>query len=85
MAKRINIEGVVGFISSRGGQCLSTEYVNSRTHLIIECENKHIWSINWDNIKSGYWCPHCYGKLLKSISDAQSLAKKFNGECLSEE
>ena len=46
----------------RGGACLSTKYVNARTHLEWVCEKGHHWSATPDNVKRGTWCKECYQK-----------------------
>ena len=38
----------------------------------------------WHSIKSGVWCPHCYGRYIY-LSDLQNFVKKYEGQCLSTE
>jgi hypothetical protein len=45
--------------SSRGGECISNEYINSHTKLQWKCSKGHIWSAQPSNIKLGKWCPTC--------------------------
>ena len=42
---------------TKGGKCLSEEYINSKTKLIWQCKNGHEWGANPHNIQSGKWCP----------------------------
>ena len=58
--------------------------------MLWECEKGHQWHSTYTNIQSGHWCPKC--AILKSkaprtvsLSDAELLAKKHNGRCLSSE
>ena len=44
---------------SRGGRCLSTEYLNSKTPLDWECGGGHRWKATYRNVKSGTWCSEC--------------------------
>ena len=45
---------------SRGGQCLSTEYANSKTKLEFQCREGHRWFATRNNVLSkGSWCPTC--------------------------
>lgn len=63
---------------------MSEEYFNCNQKLLIKCEAGHIWNVCFDKLRQGRWCPFCYGRKLKSIDDAQVLAKKFSGECISQ-
>ena len=57
---KLTIEEFQQIAKDRGGECLSTEYVNSKTKLLFQCKNKDepFWS-RPDQIKEGSWCPHC--------------------------
>ena len=79
------IEEMREIAKSRNGECLSTEYVNSQTHLKWRCEHGHEWEAKPSNIKSGKWCPKCAGVIKYTIEEMQDLAKSRNGECLSTE
>lgn len=45
--------------SSRGGQCLSTEYVDTKTKLKWKCAFGHEWEATPRLLKAGHWCPEC--------------------------
>ena len=67
----------------RGGNCLSLEYINSKTPLLWQCAEGHTWHAQPNTITAGgRWCPHCAQKFPKDIHYMQSLAAKFGGECL---
>jgi hypothetical protein len=70
---------------SRGGECLSTEYVNWDTPLRWRCSNNHEWINRAGKIKSGQWCPTCAGKAPKGLAFLHDLAAAQGGRCLSEE
>ena len=56
----LTIDKCQQFAISKGGECLSTEYNNSKTKLLWECDKGHRWEARFDNIKfKGYWCPSC--------------------------
>lgn len=42
-----------------GGHILSTEYVNSQTHMEWICQYGHKWSAVSNSIVQGSWCPIC--------------------------
>ncbi|CAG8716689.1 12336_t:CDS:1 [Racocetra persica] len=70
---------------SRGGQCLSDNYINCNTPLRWKCVKGHKWTANFHSIKNGKtWCSICSDTRL-NISIAKELAHSKNGECLSEE
>jgi hypothetical protein len=62
---------------SRRGQCLSEQYVNARAKLIWKCNDGHIWSTSYDNIKRGTWCPRCkLGKSQRKLAEiVESILK----------
>ena len=41
MPPKFTIKDMQGIAEARGGKCLSTEYVNSNTHLEWECSEGH--------------------------------------------
>jgi len=58
-AQRLGLPEMQAIAASRGGRCLSDEYVNSKTHLLWRCKEGHEWKASPDNIKRGKWCPIC--------------------------
>jgi nucleoside-diphosphate-sugar epimerase len=44
---------------SRGGQCLSTEFVDIKTKLKWKCAFGHEWEATPRLLKAGHWCPEC--------------------------
>lgn len=56
---RSSIEDMQIFAAKRGGECLSTKYVNAGTHLLWKCAEGHKWNASPGNILSGHWCPVC--------------------------
>ncbi|RHZ69871.1 hypothetical protein Glove_277g21 [Diversispora epigaea] len=43
--------------NSRGGQCLSNNYINCNTPLRWKCAKGHEWTANFHSIKNGKtWC-----------------------------
>jgi site-specific recombinase XerD len=48
---------MVAIASSRGGHCLSTEYVNVDKNLLWKCGAGHQWSVKSASIRNGSWCP----------------------------
>ncbi len=44
---------------SRGGKCLSSEYVTNTTKLKLKCKTGHEWIASPKQVKKGSWCPVC--------------------------
>ncbi len=57
---RLTLEDMKETAASRGGLCLSDEYVNSSTHLIWQCREGHQWRATPNSVRMGTWCPACY-------------------------
>ena len=56
----------------KGGECLSTVYINKDTKLRWRCSEGHEWEMPAHAVRnSGQWCPHCG---IKRRSDAQRLS-----------
>jgi hypothetical protein len=85
--KKYTIEEVKTYIISRGGTCLSDTYKNNKEKLRLQCNVcNHIWLSTFKDIKiGGNWCAKCSGNLKCSITDIYEIAKKRNGQCLSDE
>lgn len=80
---------------SKGGKCLSKDYVNSKTKMEWKCENFNhpSWFATYSNIVSnGHWCIPCgsekKSKIFKNslgLEIAESYAELKGGKCLSTE
>ena len=70
---------------SMGGKCLSEKYINNNTKMLWECNDWHQWETPLRNIQQGHWCRECKNNSFKkTLRDAQIIAAKMNGKCLSE-
>ena len=72
----------------RGGDCISTAYVDSATKLRWKCADGHEWEATPAHVLHGSWCPTCgwlkTASLTRgSIEECQALARARGGECLS--
>jgi hypothetical protein len=83
---RYKIEDMQNFAKSKGGKCLSSSYINSKTKLRWQCQYDHVWEADWGHIKNrGSWCPSCAGKARKTIQQMRDIAEANGGTCLSKE
>ena len=57
---KLTIKECKEFVVSKGGECLSNVYKNSKTKMLWKCSEGHEWMATFDNIKNyGNWCPQC--------------------------
>lgn len=66
----------------KGGKCLSI-YVNARTPMTWQCGIGHKWKATYDNVSRQTWCPTCNCTNIPTQSDAEQMAIKYGGECVS--
>ena len=76
----LTLEDIQKLAKSKGGKCLSTEYINNRMDMVFECSIEHRWEATVSDIKGvkgdkGTWCPEC----ASSISERRV---RFLIECL---
>jgi len=58
-ARRGTLEAMQRIAASRGGKCLSSQYVSNHTKVKWECKDGHSWTATPANVKRGTWCPVC--------------------------
>ncbi len=75
---------MVSLAGARGGQCLSTLYVNSTVPLLWQCTAGHRWNAVPATIQKGGWCPACAGVRRLTLELMQQIAESRGGRCLSE-
>ncbi|NVM31563.1 MAG: hypothetical protein HWN65_22185 [Candidatus Helarchaeota archaeon] len=76
----IRLKELQEIVEYQGGKLHSTEYVNARTKVEVECKKGHIWKVTPNNIKNGRWCPKCAKKEKGSIEDLYELVKNHGGK-----
>ena len=92
MNKTQKLQGAKDYAISRGGICLSEEYVDSKTKMEWKClhTDHPSWLAPTENVMGKKtWCMLCSGKAKKSsevgLKEAQAYAKSKGGICLSNE
>jgi hypothetical protein len=83
MSARLTLEDAQEVARSRGGQCLSVQYVNNHTNMEWRCSKGHEWKAVFKEVKGGTWCLSCAGTRKLTLKDAQDVARDRGGECLS--
>nr|QBK85886.1 MAG: uncharacterized protein LCMAC101_04810 [Marseillevirus LCMAC101] len=83
---KLSLEDAQIWAQAKGGECLSGEYIDSRTRMRWKCRNSHEWETTFSKVKNdGSWCPRCqFDKKMCNLEEAQRLATERGGECLSE-
>jgi hypothetical protein len=86
--RKYSIEDMKKVAHSKGGECLSSEYIANWQKLLWQCSVGHRWEANFANIFSGKWCPKCAtssnaDSQRDSIEVYKKIAKKHGGELLS--
>ena len=87
-SKRLNIQEMQDLAKSRGGICLSKEYVDSHSKLKWQCAEGHIWEAEPGNIKYGQWCRICKRRSAGinqrlTLEEMRKLSDMKGGKCLS--
>lgn len=59
--RKLDIEDMKTLAASKGGTCLSKDYINAKTKMDWMCSKGHRWSAVPHAVKSGHWCPFCAG------------------------
>jgi hypothetical protein len=76
------IKDLKNFANEKGGECLSSEYKTNETIYTWKCNNNHIFTKVWMNVKlRNSWCRECITG--NGLSSMVEYAKKHNGICLS--
>jgi hypothetical protein len=85
-SQKDDLQTFVDIAISKGGKCLSTEYINATHKLLFECAEGHQWLGRPQGIKTrGTWCRKCYGTAKSDIEEMKSIATARGGSCLSSE
>lgn len=67
----------------KGGECLSTEYVNKTSQLLWRCQHGHEWSAPLRSIENGTWCSVCKQGEHLQFNAVVALIESKGGRCFS--
>jgi hypothetical protein len=83
--QKLTLQDCIDEADKRGGKCLTTEYINRRTHIEWECRSGHQFRLTMNSVRNGdRWCRTCFiDKQKLTLEIAQDCAKLQGGECLS--
>lgn len=71
--------------ASRKSGIYILDYIPKTTKVKVEgwqCEKNHVFSMSYNSVDQGNWCPFCSGKVKKTIADYKTIAGKKEGEYL---
>lgn len=77
-------------VLNHNGLIISGEYLNKHSEIVFKCKNNHVWKTQAQVILSGGWCRKCFFEkphhlqLKDGLKQAQEIAQKRGGECLSD-
>jgi hypothetical protein len=80
---RLSLHELQQVAASKGGQCLSVEYLNSWKPLRWSCRVGHEWQAPARSIRAGRWCPFCVRNRKLRLKEMREIARKRGGKCLS--
>lgn len=80
------LEKMRALARTKGGQCLSEDYVNNNTHLTWQCDKGHTWEAVPGSVQQGSWCPKCAGRLKgeEALENLREIARSKGGACLAD-
>lgn len=82
--KKLGLATMRALAKERGGDCISTEYVDVNTPLRWRCAEGHEWTTIAQKIRyRRTWCPVCARRSTKTVDDLHALAAEHEGVCLS--
>lgn len=86
MGKRIyNLQHFKDLAITKGGECLSDEYISCVKKLTFKCNKGHVWETKpYYLVNNGSWCPKCSKTAKDDIELFKQIAIDRGGQCLSE-
>ncbi|SNT40300.1 hypothetical protein SAMN05421640_3795 [Ekhidna lutea] len=74
--------------ASKGGECLSAEYINQKVKMHFRCKEGHEWWTTASIVKRGGWCKSCSSSQANdwkrdNIGIFKRIIEKRGGKCLS--
>jgi hypothetical protein len=73
----LNLAMMQDHARKHGGECLSTKYINSNTHLRWRCAEGHEWTAKPGHVLKGHWCPICSAGVSERI--CRALLERMTG------
>lgn len=83
--RKYSIEDAIRIAEQAGGHCLSTEYKNTISPLIWQCNkvSTHIWKSSFASLAYyGTWCPRC--RVYKTEDKVRQIFEKYTGKAFPE-
>ena len=81
--QKLTYNEVKEYIENFKYKLLSTEYINNRTKLKLECSKGHIFEMTFNNFKNGARCPYCNGNVKLTYNEVKKYIESFGYKLLS--
>ena len=79
----VGLEPLRRHAANLGGECLATEYNNSRVKLRWRCRSGHEWLATASSVRRGSWCPECRNASRRiGLERLRAHAASLGGKCL---
>lgn len=85
MAKKYTYEEVKQIIESHGYKLISTEYINCKTKIEVECPDGHRYFVTFDVFCQGNRCPECSNNTPRDYEYVKSTIESYGYKLLSPE
>jgi len=77
---RLTLQYFEQYADIRGGRCLSTEYLNNKTHLKFQCRREHVFELEARTVTwQRSWCKQCQ---FADLEDVDVYCEERGGRCL---
>jgi len=82
-SRKLTLDQVREVARQRGGECLSTVYVDSQTKLHFVCESGHEFDLPSGALNQGAWCRKCHDLSIRSpFDDIRKIIETHGGRVL---
>lgn len=71
---RLSIKDLRETAESKGGACLSDEYMGISAKYLWRCSSSHQWEATAGSVRNGSWCPQCHKLARPTISHDKVLS-----------
>ena len=78
-------EEVKEYIEGFGYKLLSTEYINNKNKLLLQCPNGHKWKTKYNDFQQGHRCSYCNGNPRYTYEEIKEYIEQFDYKLLSDE
>jgi predicted Zn-ribbon and HTH transcriptional regulator len=82
---KYSYEEIKEYIEGFGYKLLSTEYINNKSKLLLQCPNGHKWKTKYNDFQQGHRCSYCNGNPKYTYEEIKEYIESFGYKLLSDE